>query len=385
MGRLLRDSAGNLYTDSHTRRKLRYAAISDTIRPNPGNISDRIPVPREILDRYLQTPPEDPRVSDLAGQITRKAADKFSKAKALEQYLQSNFGYSLVLRGTPNNKDPLATFLFDVRAGHCEYFASSMAIMLRQLGIPSRLVNGFRAGEYNRIGGNWTVRQYHAHSWVEAYFPPYGWVEFDPTPAAPGQAKTGLFRLISDLTDAVDLWWWEGVLNYDSSKQYRVLSVLQAALEKNRQAVAGFFERLYERGSARVALASARNAVSDFGKGWIVCAALAPLAILILTRRWRRRLLAKIERAWQRRSPSSVATSFFAEALGLLSDRGFNLERGQTAMEFARSLKGKPPCDPFLALAEMYYSTRFGRSDMPFKSAEAQTQLRRLRDSLRKT
>jgi hypothetical protein len=246
-------------------------------------------------------------------------------------------------------------------------------------------VNGFRAGEYNRIGGNWTVRQYHAHSWVEAYFPPYGWVEFDPTPATHGQTKTGLFRLISDLTDAVDLWWWEGVLNYDSSKQYRVLSVLQAALEKSRQTVANFFKRLYESGSAHIALVSAKNVVSDFGKGWIACAAFIPLAILMLTRRWRRRILAKMQRAWHHGRPGSLAASFFAEALGLLGDRGFKLERGQTAMEFARSLKGKPPCDPFLALAEMYYSTRFGRSDMPFKSAEAQTQLRRLRDSLRKT
>ena len=173
-------------------------------------------------------------------------------------------------------------FLFDMRAGHCEYFASSMAIMLRQLGIPARLVNGFRTGEYNSIGNNWTVRQYHAHSWVEAYFPPYGWIEFDPTPTGPGQTRTGFIRLISDLTDAIDLWWWEGVVNYDSSRQYRLLSVLQAALEKNRQSIARLFEHVYEQGNAHVSLAQARSIASGFGKGWIVCAAFIPLAFLML-------------------------------------------------------------------------------------------------------
>ncbi len=383
VGRLQRDSAGNLYTDSHIRRKLRYAAISDPIRPDSANISDLLPIPREILDRYLQVPQGDPRVSNLARRVTQNANGRFSKAKALEQYLRLNYGYSLVLRGTPNGADPLATFLFDVRAGHCEYFASAMTIMLRQLGIPARLVNGFRAGEYNSIGDNWTVRQYHAHSWVEAYFPPYGWIEFDPTPVDPGQTRTGFVRLISDLTDAIDLWWWEGVLNYDSSKQYRVMNALQAALEKSRQTATGFFKCAYEIGSAALTWESARNMASGFSHWWIVCAALVLLSVSMLAPRWRRRFLGNVERAWHRDSPKSVAVSFFNEAMALLGDHGLKLEQGQTAMEFARSLKGMPPGDPFLALAGMYYSVRFGPPDMPFDRAEAQLQLRLLRDSLR--
>jgi len=276
-------------------------------------------------------------------------------------------------------------FLFDIRAGHCEYFASSMAIMLRQLGIPARLVNGFRTGEYNRIGNNWTVRQYHAHSWVEAYFPPYGWVEFDPTPTGPGQTRTGFMRMMSDLTDALDLWWWEGVLNYDSSQQYKVLSVLRSALEKSRQSIGSFLAHVSEQANAQASLARAKNIASDFGKGWIVCALFILLAALTLTRRWRRRIFRGIQRAWHRGSPKAVAVSFFAEALDLLGDRGIKLERGQTAMELALSLQGKPQGYPFLALTRMYYSIRFGPSDLVFNRAEAQTQLRLLRDSLRQT
>ena len=94
-----------------------------------------------------------------------------------------SYRYSLELKGRPGSADPLAVFLFESRAGHCEYFATAMAVMLRQTGIPARLVNGFRTGEYNALGDAWVVRQYDAHSWVEAYFKPYGWIEFDPTPA----------------------------------------------------------------------------------------------------------------------------------------------------------------------------------------------------------
>ena len=81
--------------------------------------------------------------------------------------------------------DPLADFLFNVRAGHCEYFSTAMVVMLRTQGIAARVVNGFLPGEYNEAAGAYTVRQSDAHSWVEVYFPETNsWVTFDPTPAA---------------------------------------------------------------------------------------------------------------------------------------------------------------------------------------------------------
>lgn len=382
-GELRRDSAGNLFSEAHILRKLRYTVISDPIRPDPSHMSDLLPIPQEILSRYLQVPPEDPRILDLARRVTQRASDRFSKAMELEQYLRSNYKYSLILRGTPSNRDPVAMFLFDVRSGHCEYFASSMAIMLRQLGIPSRLVNGFRTGEYNDIGGNWTVRQHHAHSWVEAYFPPYGWIEFDPTPTDPGQPKTGFARLISDLTDAVDLWWWEGVLNYDSSKQYKARSVVQSAFEKGWQGIAGLFARIHEQAGAHISFARVRHLVAVY-KIWIACLALMLLTVLILARRWWGRISGKIQRAWHRDSSKSIAFSYFAEALRLLRSRGHKLKRGQTALEFANSLHDTPHGDPFLALTLMYYSIRFGSSHQTFDRAEAQIQLRLLRNSIGK-
>jgi hypothetical protein len=219
---------------------------------------------------------------------------------------------------------------------------------------------------------------------VEAYFPPYGWIEFDPTPTDPGQPNTGFVRLISNLTDAIDLWWWEAVLNYDDSRQYRVLSTLQAALEKCQQSIGSFFARVYEKGRLHVSIVQTRNLAASLGEGSIIWAAFLPLVVLLLVRRWRRRVFSRIQRMWHYGNARTVAASFFAEALELLGDRGLKLERGQTALEFARSLRGKPPGDPFLALTQMYYSTRFGPSDRPFNRADAQIQLRLLRDSLRK-
>ena len=134
-------------------------------------------------DAYLKLPPLDLRISQLAEQITASSPSNYEKALAIEQYLRTHFGYTLQLpRARP--QDPLANFLFERKQGHCEYFASSMAVMLRTLGIPSRIVNGFRGGEFNDLTGQYVVRASNAHSWVEAYFPGFGWISFDPTPAA---------------------------------------------------------------------------------------------------------------------------------------------------------------------------------------------------------
>ena len=114
--------------------------------------------------------------------ITSAATNDFDKAAAVENYLRTRFGYTLELPQTAV-KDPIANFLFERKQGHCEYFASSMAVMLRSLGIPARVVNGFRSDEFNDLTGNYVVRAKNAHSWVEAYFPNYGWQTFDPTPA----------------------------------------------------------------------------------------------------------------------------------------------------------------------------------------------------------
>ncbi len=167
---------------------------------------------------YLELPPSlDPRIPSLAGQITAQADNNYAKATAIESYLRTHYKYTLQLsRIVPH--DPLAEFLFERKQGHCEYFASSMAVMLRSLGIPSRIVNGFSTGEFNDLTSQYVVRASDAHSWVEAFFPGHGWIAFDPTPGGIAAPRTGWNRMALYL-DAMASFWRDWVVNYDASHQ----------------------------------------------------------------------------------------------------------------------------------------------------------------------
>jgi protein-glutamine gamma-glutamyltransferase len=384
VGLLWKDSSESLYTVRPAMAKIRYFAVSDPIRPDPANISDLRPIPPEILKPYTQIPPEDPRIAELAKRVTSTAKDRYAKAQMLETYLRTHYGYSLVLRGTPNSPDPLAMFLFDVRKGHCEYFASALAIMLRQLGIPARLVNGFRAGEYNSLGNNWIVRQYDAHSWVEAYFPPYGWVEFDPTPTELARPKPAFLRAIANLADAIDLWWWDGVVNYDQSKQYRVVSEFRSRLEAAQNRIKAAADAIRERFRAGIAWARSPGLLSmvPYHRAWWILLIIP--ALLLLIRPLRKRISAMVRRTVYRKNSRVLAVSFYSEALAILSARGFRREHGQTPIEFASDLGEHPAGVPFLSLTRMYNAVRFGPPGTSFNHWEAEADLHALRTALKK-
>jgi transglutaminase-like putative cysteine protease len=130
--------------------------------------------PRFVLDE----------IHGLAQSIVDKAGAKtpYDMAAAIERYLRdgSNFKYSLDAR-TPQGRDPIEYFLFDSKTGYCEFFATAMGDMLRTLGIPTRLVNGFGPGSFDSQINSFVVRGEDAHTWVEVYFPNYGWIPFEPT------------------------------------------------------------------------------------------------------------------------------------------------------------------------------------------------------------
>ena len=139
--------------------------------------------PAVIRNKYLQLPSSVPkRVADLAQQITAAKVTPYDKAEAIETYLRNTYKYSTVVKPAPAGRDPVDYFLFDLKADFCEYFASSMAVMLREVGVPARVVEGFTAGELDPFG-RYAVKELNAHAWVEAYFPQYGWIEFEPTPS----------------------------------------------------------------------------------------------------------------------------------------------------------------------------------------------------------
>ena len=130
-----------------------------------------------------RAPEIETRIRDLALQVTKGTTNPYDAASAIESYLRSSaFKYTLSPPRTPAGEDPLAFFLFQSKQGYCEYFASAMGDMLRSIGIPVRLVNGYGPGTWDPKSGSFVVRESDAHTWVEVYFPQYGWAPFEPTP-----------------------------------------------------------------------------------------------------------------------------------------------------------------------------------------------------------
>ncbi|MFN8005600.1 MAG: DUF3488 and transglutaminase-like domain-containing protein [Terriglobia bacterium] len=177
--------------------------------------------------RYLQLPSLDSRVARLAREISYEAASELDLARKVEEYLRSHYRYSLE-EAQILHPQPLESFLFETKRGHCEYFATAMVVLLRHLGVPSRIVNGFRGGEYNEISGDLVVRARAAHSWVEIFTPRDGWSSFDPTPPSLDEARSAsVFRTIDNYLDALDLFWAEWILGYDSQGQASLFKGLQ--------------------------------------------------------------------------------------------------------------------------------------------------------------
>jgi transglutaminase-like putative cysteine protease len=172
---LNRSQAAGVYTVT----SMVSTADKQTLRGAPTTYPDYIKA------KYLQLPSTLPvRVKALAHQLVDKIANPYDKAETIESFLRSPpFSYSAQVKATPPGRDPVDYFLFDLRADFCEYFASAMVVMLREAGVPARLVEGFTTGTLDTASSQFVVREQDAHAWVEAYFPGYGWIEFEPTPS----------------------------------------------------------------------------------------------------------------------------------------------------------------------------------------------------------
>lgn len=143
------------------------------------------------LSNYTQLPDDLPkRVVGLARGITAGATTTYDKVAAVQDWLRRNTRYNLDIPPDPPGADAVDHFLFESREGFCEHIATAMAVLLRAVGVPTRLVTGFGPGERNTFTGYFEVRESDAHAWVEVLYPEVGWVQYDPTfgvpPAAPG-------------------------------------------------------------------------------------------------------------------------------------------------------------------------------------------------------
>ena len=263
------------------------------------------------------------------------AISDLARARAIERHLRVDYGYTLAT-SRPEVADPLAYFLFVRRKGHCEYFASSMAVMLRTLGIPSRMATGFQSGVYNPVTDLWLIRASDAHSWVEAWIPGYGWTTFDPTPPDPKPAPSACSPAPALYLDAAETFWQQWVVSYDlrARARWRTASsrahAAPACAGTRRLPLCARLGALLRRCGAPLRVAGliwvAALVAGDFGR-----AAVPPFAI-------RRR----VERV--RRGEASVAdaTVLYLRMLRILKRRGYQKPPWFTPAEFAASLPRTP-------------------------------------------
>jgi transglutaminase-like putative cysteine protease len=141
--------------------------------------------PQEIRERYLKLPSSVPdRVRQLAREITQRKANAYDKVKAIETYLRT-YPYDLEVPAPPEDQDVADHFLFDLKRGYCDYYATAMVVLARASGLPARFVSGYASGSYDAANAEYVVRELNAHSWAEVYFPEIGWIEFEPTASQP--------------------------------------------------------------------------------------------------------------------------------------------------------------------------------------------------------
>jgi transglutaminase-like putative cysteine protease len=139
-------------------------------------------LPDWVVQRYLQLPDTiSTRTAELASEITADAPTAYDKAKAVETYLRQTITYDTSIEAPPGDQDVVDYLLFEYPRGYCEQYATAMAVMLRSVGIPARIVSGYAPGDFDEERGGYLYLQSNAHAWVEVFFPGYGWVPFEPT------------------------------------------------------------------------------------------------------------------------------------------------------------------------------------------------------------
>jgi protein-glutamine gamma-glutamyltransferase len=378
---LLIDRTGSLSNPFHNDIKVRYEGLSLLPMIPPAQLRQSSAIyPDQIQNIYLQVPQLDPRIKQLAEKIVERSHNEYDRAEAIELYLKTHYRYTLDLTGRKTD-DPLAYFLFERRAGHCEYFAAAMAVMLRDLGIPARYVGGFLPGEYNDLGGDYIIRASDAHAWVEAYFPGYGWITFDPTPPGNGKRK-GLFARLSLYWDWFEFAWDEWVINYDFVHQTNLVQNAQKASRDWGERALHYYHAK-QREAIRLLMALDRR--TEASPYFLPSVLVFLIALLIYLRG--RPLIGYLVARWRVRArrggnlTASLAALEYREMLRLLEKRGWKKAPSQTPLEFASAIPAADLSAPVAQLTELYQSARFGNHAAPVD--QISSLLHAIRETLR--
>jgi transglutaminase-like putative cysteine protease len=364
-GRIERDANGGLYAPETAGDRVRYAiAVQDTLASEAALALDHAGVPSSE-GRYLALPPLSAEVTALAARIVAPARNDLERARAIERWLRRNGRYTDQPPPDDRNdpRSPIERFLLGELEAHCEYFASAMVVMARSQGLPARLANGFAGGRRNAVGDFVELVGSDAHAWVEIHFDRHGWVRFDPTPPdlrLAASAPPTLLDRIEDLRSALELLWFQHVVEFDRSKQFdaaiRTWKKLRTWLPAETT------------GKAATSGPAALERLRQLPVVWLVPAAAGALLLLLLRRR-----SAPTRADLPRR---------YAAALRLLARHGLVRRPAITprgfAIEVGRRIE-RPGAEAFARLTEAYLASRWGGATNP----ERPEDLRSLRDSLR--
>jgi len=322
------------------------------------------PLPSAFRKRYVEVPDGYERVAALAQEVVGGASNPHLQSQRIESYLRGggNFRYTLHQPDT-EGRDPLHVFLFEAKAGHCEYFSTAMAIMMRSLGLPARNVTGFLGADYNPYGDYYAVRNGHAHSWVEVLIDGR-WVTFDPTPAS-GQvfaAPSGLSVKLRQMMDAMRVRWAEYIVEYNIRDQARAF-----------QGFAAWYRSL--RGDRRGTQLNAGEDSSSQDLGpipfrpdwrWFV-AIMSVFGVGVLFVRWRRKRRRQ-SRAGRRLDPDrDRAVRLYLSLESSLRSAGHARPPDVTPTEHAEELgrSGFPAADEVREVTDAYLAARFGEDGLP--------------------
>jgi transglutaminase-like putative cysteine protease len=372
-----KDDEGSLRVIRTSFDRTAYSVVSDTSLPPVEVLRKDNALYHRDFARYLQLPENfDKRIAQLAAEITKGKTNRYDKAKAVENYLQNNFGYTLDLKA--GGEEPLSDFLFNVREGHCEYFASAMAIMLRTQGIATRVVNGFQTGQFNETAGVYIVKQKDAHSWVEVLFPEENvWVPFDPTPfagrtdAANAAAADSFAGKFSSYLVALETFWIQYFVAYDNQEQRSLFISFKSGFNKYQMKSTFWLNNAQERladwwSEVRGDKGYRQSLIAvGYGIGYVSALVLGAIFLVWLYRKiikskYRQKFL-----NWLKKKNDASIVEFYDRMQKVLASKGFVRAEHQTPLEFAYALK----MPEAVSITEKYNRVRFGEKNLSEEEA----------------
>ncbi len=340
------DGLETLYSPLNLTYNLNYIVMSRVPEVSPVNLRGAgKDYPEAIQARYLQLPEISGRVNDLIGGISGRYDNAYDKANAIMNYLRANYGYTLNPKGS-GAEESVEDFLFNLKEGHCGYYATSMAVGLRLAGIPCRIINGFGTGKYNRVGDYYIVRQKDAHSWVEAYFPRYGWVTFDPTPPDTSglELDRGFWARTSFYLDAMEMRWQQYVVAFSYTEQMAIYKGIKRAYLTLKEQIANLpFKWVFI--------------------GLITFIVFTAAILLSMKRVFARFIISLMRRI---RIKPYYGEGFYARLLRILERKGFYKLESITPYEFACSIINCEDIvrDSIMDLTDIFYQVRFGSKSL---------------------